>query len=354
MTRAVEPVADPVADLLLDELAAAAGRRRRLLAVECDDSLLEAVPQMQSDPGRRHRLLELLTELRDRGSIEWSVARDRSVRPELPSFITLVPAAAAARGTSDLAKVAWRPELEWAYGLRLTPPEHETLTVLNAYRRDRDHDAEVIPHRERSLLLFGDEKRIDRLVRSRLFEHGRLSLDILDCYWAGPPIAWTPIGAGSICVVSENAASWHTLRRVLTGKVAAVAYGAGSAFVQSVADLASTGFSRLAYIGDLDAEGVAIPQRAAVTAERFNLPAPDPYSELWQLLVDLAAEHGQPANPVPTEVAAELAAWFGATELAKDVQRLLEAGVRVPQEALTADRLGSRVRGGRASASLRP
>ena len=51
-------------------------------------------------------------------------------------------------------------------------------------------------------------------------------------------------------------------------------------------------------------------------------------------LVSLASEDGRPATPVLAKVAAELCAWFGDTALAKDVQRLLEAGARVPQEAL--------------------
>ena len=330
---------DPLADRLLDELHASAGKRKRLLAVECDDALLEAAPQLRSDPGRRRRLLELLVDLRDRGALSWSVARDRSVRPELPSFVTLVAATRDAVGPSPGPPTPWRPELEWAYELRLTPAEQEALVTVNAYRRDRRGDAAHIPHRERSLLLFGDEKRIDRLVRSRLFEAGRLTLDMLDCFWAAPPIAWTAVGEGDECLVSENAASWHTLRQVLAGRVAAVAYGAGNAFIQSVAGLAGSGFARLPYIGDLDAEGIAIPQRAAVTAERFGLPAPEPSAPMWRRLVDLAAERGQPASPVPSEVATELCGWFRQADLAKDVQRLLEAGVRVPQEALTAEML---------------
>ena len=329
---------DPLADRVLDELHARAGKRKRLLAVECDDALLEAAPQLQADPNRRRRLLDLLSTLRDGGRIDWSVSQDTSVRPPLPSFITLTEHAGDLERATPLTSVPWRPELEWAYELRVSPAEHELLAIVNAYRRDRT-DGEPIPHRERSLLLFGDEKRIDRLVRSRLFEPQRLSLDLLDCYWAAPPIAVQAVGDGRDIVVSENAASFHTLVRVLAGQVGAVAYGAGGAFVQSIAGFADTTIGRLLYIGDLDVDGVAIPQRAAVTAEHFAIPMPEPLVEQWQLLVDAAGEHGQPATPVPTEVATELCAWFGDTDLAKDIQRLLEAGVRVPQEALTAERL---------------
>ena len=328
---------DPLAEHLAEELRAAAGRRQRLLAVECDDALLEIAPQMQSDPNRRRRLLELLTELQAANMLTWSVSRDRSVRPELPAFITLAGNVEDERQAAALPNLPWRPELEWAYNLRLTPREHEVLSVVQAYRRDRDPETAPIPHRERSLLLFRDEKRIDRLVRSRLFEPGYLSLELLDAYWAGPPIAFANTGGSGPVVVSENAASWHTLVKVLDGQARAVAYGAGGAFAQSVAWLASIGdLDAVLYIGDLDAEGVAIPQRAATAAELAGVPTPQPYPALWRALADLAPEHGQPGPPVPTEVAQELCTWFSSEPgLARDVQRLIERGVRVPQEALT-------------------
>jgi hypothetical protein len=62
-----------------------------------------------------------------------------------------------------------------------------------------------------------------------------------------------------------------------------------------------------------------------------------PFTELWAALVDAAPVHGQPAEPVPGEAADELCGWFGDTALAREVERLLAAGIRVPQEALTHD-----------------
>lgn len=157
---------DPLALQLLDELNAIAGRRKRLLAVECDDALLEVAAQLRADPDRRRRLLELLTVLRENALLEWSAARDRSVLPALPSFVVVKAATARTPLTDSIPGVPWRPELEWIYDLRITAAEHETMVTVNAYRRDRKPTQEPIPHRERSLQLFGDEKRIDRLVRS--------------------------------------------------------------------------------------------------------------------------------------------------------------------------------------------
>jgi hypothetical protein len=329
---------DPLAERLDEELRASAGRRKRLLAGECDNALLEVAPRLQSDPGRRRRLLELLTQLESAGTITWSASRDRAVRPELPAFVALIERVESVTAGTGVENLPWRPELEWAYTLRLTSSERDVLAAVQGYRRDRSGDGTSIPHRERSLQLFGDEKRIDRLIRSRLFEEGRLSLDMLDTYWAAPPIAWTRTGGGGPIVVSENSASWHSLVSGLAGQVQAVAYGAGGAFAQSVAGLADIGsVTSVLYIGDLDAEGIAIPQRAAAAAEAAGVAVPVPFTELWAALVNAAPVHGQPAEPVPSEVADELCSWFGDTALAREVERLLAAGIRVPQEALTHD-----------------
>lgn len=63
----------------------------------------------------------------------------------------------------------------------------------------------------------------------------------------------------------------------LAGRITAIAYGAGSSFAQSVASLIELGPDRpVLYIGDLDAEGIAIPQRAAVAAAAAGVKVPTP------------------------------------------------------------------------------
>ncbi len=327
---------DPLAEQLADELAAVAGRRRRVLTAECDTALVEVAPHLRFDPGRRARLRELLVELADGGVIEPSVSQDCSLRPHLPAFVTLVTTVRATTGFGAGEGHPWRPELEWAHRLRLTSAEFDVLLAVQDHRKHRPPSSAVIPHRERSLQLFRDEKRLDRLARGRLFEPGRLSFELLDCWWAPPPLAYRRLddGIGPI-VVTENSAGYHSLPAALTGRASILAYGAGGSFAQSVASLAEIGLDRpVLYIGDLDAEGIAIPQRAAQAALSAGILPPEAFVELWQVLVDAARDVGQPATPVPSEVAAELCEWFGSTNLARDVQKLLEEGVRVPQEAI--------------------
>jgi len=328
----------PTAEALLAELETLAGRRRRLLTAECEDALCEIAPHWRWEPTRRTRLRELLTELEDDGQISWSVSRDRSVQPHLPAFVTLNHNPGQAHEAAGVG-YPWRPELEWAHQLRLTSSEFEVLTAIQEYRKGRSSPT-LIPHRERSLELFRDEKRLDRLVNGRLFEAGRLGLDLLDCFWAAPPLAYQKLRENGPVVVSENSAGYHSLPGLLGDRVGVIAYGAGGSFSQSVASLKPVVPGRdVLYIGDLDVEGIAIPQRAAGAATAAGVPAPVPYDSLWATLVESAEAVGQEASPVPNEVASELCQWFGPTPLAKEVQRLLEAGVRVAQEALTDGRV---------------
>lgn len=330
----------PLAELVIEELTSAAGSRKRLLASECDEALLEVRPGLETDPERRALLAELLAEMRDSGEMVWSKKLDRRVKPELPAFVILTNA----RPTEPPAGSGfpWRPELAWAHEMRLTPSEFDVLKAIQAFVRDRP-EAPIVPHRERSLEVFRDEKRLDRLVRSRFFDEGRLTMSLLRTEWVPPPISLSPLGTGTTVLVSENAAGFHSLASASGGKLLAVAYGAGTSFAQSVAGIAAAGHvERILYIGDLDAEGVMIPQRALAVARRIGLPDPEPALGLWRALCDESDRFGHQVQPVPTDVSAELCAWFGDTDVAKDVQRLLEAGVRVAQEVLGVEWLAAR------------
>lgn len=327
---------DPLAEALADEMRDMAGSRKRLLASECDTALIEIAPWLRWDPGRRRRLADLLDQLIGAGEITPSTSQDMTVRPALPRFVSFtgIVAEPAERAGENYP---WRPELEWAHELRLSGDEFEALSAIQAFLRDHPTPARVA-HRERSLELFGHEKRLDRLVRGRLFDNDRLSLELLGCWWAAPPIAWKPLRGDGPVIVSENAAGYHAIAAAYAGTTAAVAYGAGGAFAQSVASLTDIGpVGDIAYIGDLDAEGLAIPQRAAPAAAAAGLPEPRPDFTQWEALADAATRYGQIADPVPAEVAVEMCQWFGDRPVGEAVRLLLEQGVRVPQEALTAE-----------------
>lgn len=297
-----------------------------------------ADPASAGRPERRATLAQALQELASAGLVTPSKKRDAAATPHLPLRLTL-PAPAPSPSAAALArKVVWRPELAWAVRARLTLDQVEHLHLINNWLRDRGRDSDVIPLRERSLEVLGHEKAFDALLATTVFAPGRLSFDLLRTFRSHPPLPVTRVGGGPVLLVVENDDTFSSIRTVLStapGPVGHVAWGAGGAFeasVRSCGDL--PGVERVRYFGDLDAAGLRIPRNAAQTAALEGLPEVTPAYALYRsLLATGVRQSGQP--PVPAEQTPALTGWIGDARLKQQCSALLEAGVRVPQEALT-------------------
>jgi Uncharacterized protein conserved in bacteria C-term(DUF2220) len=325
----------PRAARLVAELAAL---RRRSVPLTDLWRLFDRVdPVSATSPTRRAELAALLAELEAHSLLALPSPRsmDRSQAPPLPRRVRLSaldgPGAPNGGGARS---VAWRPELAWAASVRLTSGQAETLRKVNVWLRDARPTA-FVPLRERSLEIFGDEKQLERLLGTSLFEPGRLSLDLLSARRTRPPLPARRLGTGPAMLVVENSDTFDTLTRLLAdrpGRIGWVAWGAGKAFeaaVVSVADLPEV--SQILYYGDLDAPGLRIPAAAAETATSEGLPTIRPAVELYRTLL----VHGKPQpgyEQVDQQRAAVLASWLPA-DLQAPVIALLTSGQRIPQEA---------------------
>lgn len=128
------------------------------------------------------------------------------------------------------------------------PPWHSSrmadLQAINAFLISaRDRKPTQAPTRERSLQIFGDEKRLDDLRKGKtgLFE-GRISLEDLLCYPVAPPLPCEmppqrPYGRPVL--VLENYHSYDSFCRWnrQAALYAAIACGAGNAFRQGADNL---------------------------------------------------------------------------------------------------------------------
>lgn len=296
-----------------------------------------ADPASVTRPSGRADLAATLRVLADAGVLTMSRTLDRSARPELPTRLTL-PAQAATATAAELARrVPWRPELAWATSARLTVGQVGALQSVNTWLRDRGRDDDELPTRERSLELFGFEKRLDLLLSTSLFATDRLSLRLLRTFRSHPPLPVRRVGRGSLLLVVENADTFHSLRASLArepGAVGLVAWGGGGSFEASVRGIAELpGVTDVAYFGDVDPDGLRIPSSAALTAASEGLPAVRPARALYARLLELGVP--QPGQmPVTLERATELADWLGES-LAGQAAAMLLAGVRLPQEAMS-------------------
>ena len=309
--------------------------RRRVELGELMALLVAAEPALEHAPERRARLADILDELVDADVVELPSARsyDRSARPPLPRFVKLDRPAAPPRRHSG-ATVAWRSELAWASELSFDEQTLADLRAVNAFLRDGGEQRLVVPLRERSLQLFGDEKRLETLLGGQLFFDGRLTLAQLRCEPVHPPFVYQRIGAGPDALVIENHHTFVSFARALPadGLVGTLIYGAGAHFKASVtfvADLPQPP-RRVLYFGDLDLAGLDIPVHADTVASASGLPAVEAATALYQLMLD----HGRPApvDDAPSRYrVAKFAAWLP-TDVRAAAAAILNDGHRLAQE----------------------
>jgi hypothetical protein len=330
-----------------DALRDAAEGRRRVTRDRIWRAFKMAYPIEASDGDARERLAAALAALVDAGVLKLPVGRagwDHSATPPVPEWIQLerLPAPAP---VVDPATIPWAPELSFVASMPRLDSLADAL-VIQRWLGSGGRTRPVVPMRERSVGLFGREKRLDELVRTPLFGPGRLSLELLRCFSMSPPLAFElgPAGTeGRPCLVIENHHTWWSFCgwNARVGQYSAVVYGAGGGFGrEAVAFLAEHsrrwGTSVAEYFGDLDPEGLAIPRRAALDfAADLHIDIV-PATRWYARLLDLADAATLPVlAPYPLNDGIQ---WLGG-DLEPRVRRYLSAGVRVPQELLGTEQL---------------
>lgn len=243
----------------------------------------------------------------------------------------------------DLSQFDWEPELAFLRTSR-SSVNPDDLLALNRFLRDGGRDQQLVPVKERSLNIFGDEKRLDAIGATSVFGDGRLSMLQLRAFFVAEPLPWRRgSGPDGSVLVLENAASWHSFAKwnQSSQHYAAVVYGGGYRFVDGIASLADLAgeigaISRIDYFGDLDPEGLRIPRMAAKRAQQTGLPSPVPLAWAYQALTEV----GQPTPGIDAVGADEHLEWLpiGLHEFAKG---LFGSKQRIAQEWLGWHHLGT-------------
>ena len=232
----------------------------------------------------------------------------------------------------------WEPPLAFLRQFRSNISFAE-LRQLNGFLKNPAGTREVVPIKERSLQIFGDEKRLDSLLNTSIFRPERLDLKKdFGCEVVGEPLPWKrgPREAGHHpVIVLENAATWHSYCRWNRDQklFSAVIYGCGNRFVDGVLYLEDV-FAELGgprgvnYFGDLDPQGLWIPQEASRRAQAAGWPAIEAHEWSYRQLLTLGAGRGQPWEG--DAASSTLCDWLG--ECADPVRRLFNTGERLAQE----------------------
>ncbi len=325
----------------------AVGRRRVRLS-DLRAAFLRAHPEMLGAPNLRELLLDALRDLQ-RESIVDLPARgwDESGNPALPRTALILDAPSRRQSRSAHA---WLPALAFAADER-HPVRRADLQAINAYLlSSRGRPMRSVPTRERSLQIFGDEKRLDEIRKGeRTLYRGRVSLDDLHCHPVAPPVpAESPggVAAGRPILVLENYHSYDSFRRWnrKVAQYAAVAYGGGNAFRQGADNLdeliATLDAGGAVYVGDLDPAGVEILLGVNERRRARHRPLVQPHRGLYEWLL----EHGcrRPLEKPPRkDLASRLAVLFP-SGIAAELSKLWSAEKRIPQESFGLEQLCGR------------
>lgn len=308
---------------------------------------------LAGSPDARERLLSAIREVEAAGDIRLPAANgggwDGSVWPALPRWVIRRGPEKAVRTSPP--PMVWHASLGWAaanYEASLWTTDEVRLLLAANDMAFAGGPGRVVPLAERSLAMLGNEKALDGISRGRLFEPGRLTLAGLGAVRTPPPFTWARVGSGSVLLVVENAATFHSLANLAPtdSPLGFVAYGGGNAFpasVEFVRDLPTIAnrdgpITDIRYFGDLDVKGLDIARRAAEAAKQIGLPPILPAIGLYARLFRLGTP--QAAVPVPDIDAEGLVAWLPAALRAAAHQHLV-AGRRLAQEAVGTDLLAA-------------
>lgn len=258
---------------LLAALKTASDGRARLKLEAVQTVFLKTFPHFQGSADRRERLRKSLDELASAGCVRLPANErhgwERAPVPALPKWIVFERGAAQQKERFDHRSFPWVSELSFVAGLRALRHPDEVRRI-HEFLRNGGRQRPIVPVKERSYEIFGDEKRLDSLLNSQLFAEGRLTLETLRCRQVPASLPCVPVfcAAKHPWLILENESTFHSFCRLnrLTNQHSGIVLGSGIAVLRAVDFLAgllqstaSEHANQFLYFGDLDHDGIQIP-----------------------------------------------------------------------------------------------
>jgi hypothetical protein len=332
----------PLAAAIAHAVAAAPRRRVPLTTLFAAAAAVDRTGAVSS--GWRARIAAALEELANAGMVELPRSRwDTTAQPPLPAYVTRPTSRQAVKPGAEV--IVWHVELGWAAKLeaagKLSKPERRFLAQVNMWLHRRGDT--VVPQRERSLDICGDEKALDAWVFTPLFAPGRLTYGTLRCEPCWPPVHQELLGPGPWLFI-ENWTTYRTLSRAARrcrwdGRLI---WGAGNQVGTRLTTLAATEGIRgggLWYFGDVDAAGFRIARMAAGRAEALGLGKLHAARELYRLCCDVGTACTT-TNRAPDDLRHWTQTWLGGG-LGQDASEIVAGGGRIVQETIGVELLNT-------------
>lgn len=315
----------------------------------CRESFFAVFPEATQAPDVEQRIGSLLAELEKEGTVKLPSRRTpRAWDPALkglPQWFwvnAIVPPKLPPVLPDDFP---WLPELR-QLGLTSRGSQRQDLVRINEYLCKHRHDLRLIPLRERSLQIFGDERKLSSMLADGSLLDGRLPLALIGAF--DPPLPFCAEGPphpapGRPILVLEN---HHTYASFLEANkrwrvYAAVAYGVGNAFSKSAAGIDEVVSryqgSHIHYFGDLDGQGILTPWRVSHSRIKRGLEPVQPARFLYTWVI----RHGirRPVEGRIKDRARDAVRLWVGDDLAEEIMDLWDGGKRIPQESLGTEQL---------------
>jgi hypothetical protein len=219
---------------------------------------------LSSNDYSKAKLLKLLEKIEKDKSIALPKSKDAKYwikgKPELPQWIKILNI----KKSKEEEVIYWHPKLSFMYNESnfLT---RELAKQINNYLINRKKNPFSIAIKERSLQIFGDEKKLDSLRKGTIFQH--ITLEDIDCYLVPIPIISTKLNNNSNkIIIIENYNTYNSFCRYnqKTNYYCEVIYGWGvnansDEMVQAIYERWERN-NKLSvyYFGDIDPTGVNI------------------------------------------------------------------------------------------------
>lgn len=296
------------------------------------------------------RLVRSLEELELEGKIGLPnrASWNKQLRTARPKTLTLT-----GHDTAPATKpaFAWAPALSFAADINHSAALRDLAAINEWLIATRGQSRLDAPCAERSLEIFGDEKRLDELRTGNLLFGGKLHLNTLKAFAVDPPIVIkNGVYPDRPILVLENLASytscstWNNDPR--SGHPwGAVAWGMGE-MVQRAAPQFKEHLrpgQRICYLGDIDFHGIAILRRFINNAANIGVSV-QPHVEGYRYLL---ANGRQVSRRTTVTTQIEDALKLLPTDVAEEIRLLFSNNTAIPQESLGLEQLA---RGALASA----
>lgn len=302
----------------------------------------ELYPELLDHPERNQHLRLHLDTLVGASKIVYPSKNRRNWSPDLkyplPRWIliankTKVP-------VIDPCSIAWVQELSFCTTLRNRSQLQAAIRINDFLIVNRASLTDLLPVRERSLQIFGDEKRLDALTSKDSLFGGRFPLSAIGAFTVAPPIPFESSGSPDlkILVVENHNTYWSMCKwNARTHRYSAVAWGGGNTVLKHAEGIVQLenelGARGIEYFGDIDYRGLQIlHELVCLLKHRYTVWA-EPAHEFYEWLLLNGCQRNTDGE-VELERISILTAPHFHPETAHLINQLITSGYRVPQESL--------------------